>query len=121
MRIFAILIALLATPLVLNAQAPAAPANTVRINNFANYIAPSVLTDFETKTGMKVVYDTFDSIDTVSCYEPVSTQVAVDKVFHELIAVRRRAEVVHGVAVVREWIDWGFCHQLELLDAGFKA
>ena len=61
MRIIAILIALLALPLALNAQAP---ANTVRINNFANYIAPSVLIDFEAKTGMKVVYDTFDSIDT---------------------------------------------------------
>lgn len=64
MRVFAILVVLLALPLALNAQAPAAPANTVRINNFANYIAPSVLTDFEAKTGIKVVYDTFDSVDT---------------------------------------------------------
>jgi len=46
------------------APAAQAPTNTVRINNFANYIAPSVLTDFEAKTGIKVVYDTFDSIDT---------------------------------------------------------
>ena len=64
MRILAILIALLAFALTLNAQAPAARTNTVRINNFANYIAPSVLKDFEAKTGMTVVYDTFDSIDT---------------------------------------------------------
>ena len=64
MRISAILVALLTLPLTLNAQAPAAPVNTVRINNFANYIAPSVLKDFEAKTGMKVVYDTFESIDT---------------------------------------------------------
>ena len=64
MRIFAILIALLATPLALHPQAPTTPAKSVRINNFANYIAPSVLKDFEAKTGMKVVYDTFDSIDT---------------------------------------------------------
>jgi putrescine transport system substrate-binding protein len=64
MRIFSILLALLTLPLALNAQAPAAPANTVRINNFSNYIAPSVLKDFEAKTGMKVVYNTFDSVDT---------------------------------------------------------
>ena len=64
MRILAILIALLTVSAALNAQTAAPPANTVRINNFANYIAPSVLTAFEAKTGMKVVYDTFDSIDT---------------------------------------------------------
>ena len=64
MRILAILLALLTAPAALNAQTAAPPANTVRINNFANYIAPSVLTAFEAKTGMKVVYDTFDSIDT---------------------------------------------------------
>ena len=64
MRLLAILIALFAVPVALNAQTAAAPAKTVRINNFANYIAPSVLTAFEAKTGMKVVYETFDSIDT---------------------------------------------------------
>ena len=63
MRIFALLLVLLAAPMALNAQAPAAQS-TVRINNFSNYIAPSVLKEFEAKSGMKVVYDTFDSIDT---------------------------------------------------------
>lgn len=64
MRVFAMLLALLAIPPALHSQAPAASANTLRINNFPSYIAPSVLQDFERKSGIKVVYDTFDSIDT---------------------------------------------------------
>lgn len=64
MRVSVMFLALLVTAFGLRAQAPSAPANTLRINNFPSYIAPSVLQDFERKSGIKVVYDTFDSIDT---------------------------------------------------------
>lgn len=64
MRVFAMIFALLVTALTVRAQAPSTPANTLRINNFPSYMAPSVLQDFERKSGIKIVYDTFDSIDT---------------------------------------------------------
>lgn len=36
-------------------------AQTLRIYNWSDYIDPSLLKDFEKETGIKVVYDTFDS------------------------------------------------------------
>ncbi len=113
MRMLAILIALLATPLALNAQAPAAPANTVRINNFANYIAPSVLKDFEAKTGLKVVYDTFDSIDTAQA------QLLAKNSGYDIVVVSTipyAAELLKASAITK--IDNLALRNFGLLDAG---
>src|SRR5256885_17018966 len=34
-----------------------------RIYNWSDYIDPAILADFTRETGIKVVYDTFDSVD----------------------------------------------------------
>ena len=47
------------------ASPPAAGQQTVRVWNFSDYIAPAVLEDFERETGIRVVYDTFDSMEVV--------------------------------------------------------
>ena len=39
----------------------AAQEKVVKIYNWSDYIDPSVLTDFTAKTGIKVVYDVYDS------------------------------------------------------------
>jgi len=41
--------------------AAAAPAEEVHVYNWSDYIEPSLLKKFEKETGIKVVYDTFDS------------------------------------------------------------
>jgi putrescine transport system substrate-binding protein len=38
-------------------------AGELRIYNWSDYIDPSILADFTRETGIKVVYDTFDSVD----------------------------------------------------------
>ncbi len=38
-------------------------AKELRIYNWSDYIDPSILDDFTRETGIKVVYDTFDSVD----------------------------------------------------------
>ncbi|MEN9218317.1 MAG: spermidine/putrescine ABC transporter substrate-binding protein [Gloeomargarita sp. DG_2_bins_126] len=43
----------------------APPATTLSIYNWATYIAPQVLTDFEKKFNVQIKYDTFDSPDTL--------------------------------------------------------
>jgi putrescine transport system substrate-binding protein len=40
---------------------PATEAKELRIYNWSDYIDPQILKDFTAKTGIKVVYDTFDS------------------------------------------------------------
>lgn len=53
---------LLALLLVLLAWVPAAVAErVVRVYNWSDYIDESILKDFETKTGIKVIYDVYDS------------------------------------------------------------
>jgi putrescine transport system substrate-binding protein len=49
---------------------PPAPAGsagqpTVRVWNFSDYVSPEVLDAFERETGIKVIYDTFDSMEVV--------------------------------------------------------
>lgn len=47
-------------------QSPApAPRTTLSIYNWATYIAPEVLTEFEKKFNVQIKYDTFDSPDTL--------------------------------------------------------
>ncbi|AZF63546.1 Putrescine ABC transporter putrescine-binding protein PotF [Pseudomonas sp. LBUM920] len=46
-------------------QAADDPANTVRIYNWADYIGDTALADVEKATGIKVIYDTYDSYETV--------------------------------------------------------
>jgi putrescine transport system substrate-binding protein len=41
--------------------APGAASQEVRIYNWSDYIDPAILADFTRETGIKVVYDTFDS------------------------------------------------------------
>lgn len=43
------------------ALAPAATAGVVYVYNWAGYFAPSTIPGFEARTGIRVVYDTFDS------------------------------------------------------------
>jgi len=40
---------------------PAPAAQELRIYNWSDYIDPQILKDFTTRTGIKVIYDTFDS------------------------------------------------------------
>ncbi|MCS6782193.1 MAG: spermidine/putrescine ABC transporter substrate-binding protein [Gloeomargarita sp. SKYBB_i_bin120] len=44
---------------------PAQPTQTLSVYNWATYIAPQVLTDFEKKFNVRIKYDTFDSPDTL--------------------------------------------------------
>lgn len=53
---------LASTPL---ARAADDPDNTLRIYNWADYIGENTLADFEKATGIKVIYDTYDSYETV--------------------------------------------------------
>lgn len=53
---------LASTPL---SQAADDPGNTLRIYNWADYIGEHTLADFEKATGIKVIYDTYDSYETV--------------------------------------------------------
>ena len=43
------------------ASAALAEAAAVRVYNWSDYIDPKILTDFEAETGIRVVYETFDS------------------------------------------------------------
>ncbi|MGF1640698.1 MAG: polyamine ABC transporter substrate-binding protein [Rhodospirillales bacterium] len=54
---------LVAAVLVLAATLAHAAGGTVRVYNWSDYIDPEILIDFEAKTGIKVVYDVFDSND----------------------------------------------------------
>ena len=49
----------------LQSQAADDPGNTLRIYNWADYIGDTTLADFEKATGIKVIYDTYDSYETV--------------------------------------------------------
>lgn len=114
MRIFAMMLVLWAIPLMLQAQAPANPATTLRINNFPNYIAPSVLRDFESKSGMKVVYDTFDSIDTAHA------QLMAKKSGYDIVIVSTipyGAELIKASALTK--IDTVALKNFGFLDASF--
>ena len=44
---------------------PAAPEKVVNVFNWSDYVDPKVLEDFTHETGIKVVYDTYDSNDMV--------------------------------------------------------
>jgi len=54
---------LAAVALVLVATLARADSGTVRVYNWSDYIDPEILSGFEAKTGIKVVYDVFDSND----------------------------------------------------------
>ena len=54
-------------------QAADDPGNTLRIYNWADYIGDTTLADFEKATGIKVIYDTYDSYETVHTGAPPST------------------------------------------------
>ena len=50
-----------AAALLLSAAAALAEPPVVRVYNWSDYIDPKILSDFEAETGIRVVYDTFDS------------------------------------------------------------
>ena len=56
-------LALTAVALVLGLGPAMAQEKVVKIYNWSDYIDPQVLTDFTAKTGIKVVYDVYDSND----------------------------------------------------------
>lgn len=61
-------ISLLSTALLAPAslsQAAGNPDNTLRIYKWADYIGDTALADFEKATGIKVIYDAYDSYETV--------------------------------------------------------
>lgn len=45
------------------ADAPTAGARAVNVYNWPDYIAPGLLQRFESETGIKVNYDSFDSVE----------------------------------------------------------
>ncbi|MFC4861447.1 polyamine ABC transporter substrate-binding protein [Pseudomonas sp. JS3066] len=57
--------ALGATLILLPALSPADDGNTLRLYNWSDYIGEHTLAEFEKATGIKVIYDTFDSYETV--------------------------------------------------------
>ncbi|NWL78553.1 spermidine/putrescine ABC transporter substrate-binding protein PotF [Pseudomonas taiwanensis] len=60
------LVAALGTTLILlPALSPADDSNTLRLYNWSDYMGEHTLAEFEKATGIKVVYDTFDSYETV--------------------------------------------------------
>ncbi|MCY1296883.1 Putrescine-binding periplasmic protein precursor [compost metagenome] len=60
------LVAALGATLILSpALSPADDGNTLRLYNWSDYMGERTLADFEKATGIKVVYDTFDSYETV--------------------------------------------------------
>ncbi|RJG12718.1 polyamine ABC transporter substrate-binding protein [Pseudomonas cavernicola] len=61
----AVLSASLATLPKLSHSAESATGNTLRLYNWSDYIGEDTLANFEKATGIKVVYDTFDSYETV--------------------------------------------------------
>ena len=61
MRCLASLRYLLVCIVGLVASVAAAAGATVHVYNWSDYIAPSVLTQFQKETGIKVVYDVYDS------------------------------------------------------------
>lgn len=61
----AVLSAALATLPALGHGEDADSAKTLRLYNWSDYIGEHTLADFEKQTGIKVVYDTFDSYETV--------------------------------------------------------
>ena len=63
MRILGFLFALILPAALAHAQQPkaAAPDKIVNVYNWSDYIDPKVLEDFTHETGIKVVYDTYDS------------------------------------------------------------
>ena len=44
---------------------PAAEEKELRIYNWADYIGKDTLADFEARTGIKVIYDTYDADETL--------------------------------------------------------
>ena len=66
MRLFARIALILITTLVFCVSAHAqSKKRVVNVYNWTDYIAPEVLKDFTNETGIDVVYDTFDSNDTL--------------------------------------------------------
>lgn len=57
--------ALGATLILLPALSPADDGNTLRLYNWSDYIGENTLADFQKATGIRVIYDTFDSYETV--------------------------------------------------------
>src|SRR5256712_4296510 len=58
-------VAAMAAVLALLSPQAKAEERTVNFYNWSNYMAPGVLEDFTRKTGIKVVYDTFDANETL--------------------------------------------------------
>ena len=51
--------------ILLPALSPADDGNTLRLYNWSDYIGENTLADFQKATGIRVIYDTFDSYETV--------------------------------------------------------
>jgi putrescine transport system substrate-binding protein len=51
-------------PVVTHADGPTA-GDTLRVYNWSDYIGENTLADFQKATGIRVIYDTFDSYETV--------------------------------------------------------
>jgi len=61
MRANLLISGLLALTALLGAQAPAAAQSVLNVANWSDYIDQKALEDFTKETGIKVVYDTYDS------------------------------------------------------------
>jgi putrescine transport system substrate-binding protein len=65
LRPFALFVMFLVASVWLGTSRPMAADRVVNIYNWSDYIAPKVLEDFTKETGIKVVYDTYDSNETL--------------------------------------------------------
>ncbi|MDO6563399.1 polyamine ABC transporter substrate-binding protein [Amphritea sp. 1_MG-2023] len=70
---------LLSTALFSSSLMAASDENTLHIYNWSDYIAEDTIAKFEQKTGIKVVYDTFDS------YESVEAKLLAGKSGYDLV------------------------------------
>src|SRR5574338_779418 len=63
MRRIALLVSVLIVLLSCGVNADAAEERVVRVYNWSDYIDDSIIRDFERETGVRVVYDVYDSND----------------------------------------------------------
>ena len=77
-RAYLLLFALLALG---SSASPAEEEKVLNIFNWADYVAPNTIADFEAETGIKVNYDTYDSTEMVEA-KLLAGKTGYDLVFH---------------------------------------
>jgi putrescine transport system substrate-binding protein len=75
-------------------DAPSAPGeeeNVVHVYNWIDYVAPTTIADFEAKTGIRVVYDTYDANEILET-KMLTGRSGYDVVFPSAVPLARQIE-----------------------------